>query len=522
MSEEVFDLFLLGFFTEFIEEVKDKVKPEKSLLKICYLDSLLELNRFDEYYEQLMKISDPAEKDLLTFYFKLFTFDFMPSYYYSKFAKSKDYSIEFKELSKNFYKYVNKNLDSPYFHFIKLNICYEILSIISTFFNVYKYPLNEYIRIRIAILNSTKKIESKYLSDEFLKTEEENIWKALIFDWIGSVYSFYNTLKHKERFCYEKSISYKFNIFALTDLLDLIKEDENEDVKNYLKTAELSWNFYKSIEETEYHLYFRRRAELLEREDKRKAEKNYYRAIDVIEKKIKYKTIAESYSYYNLALIKEEIEKYQIAEECIRKALEILQKATNININENFSEELLYFLEDFQDYLYEKCKIQIFQDKKENYNNTLKILNLICEKVNKLEYYNLRASLEYDIALLKSKIYDSQKKYDNMIEYLEKCLDKEENYLSDEQKADLRARLAYGYYKISKFEKYYENINKSIELDSSNETALKLISQPKKYRFKVIQSSTFYADRYNIAHVSICNNNIIHFPTNNIRQNNHF
>lgn len=191
---------------------------------------------------------------------------------------------------------------------------------------------------------------------------------------------------------------------------------------------------------------------------------------------MKYKTIAESYSYYNLALIKEKIKKYQIAEEHIRKALEILQEATDININGNFSDELLYFLEDFRDYLYEKCKIQIFQDKKEDYNSTLKILNLICEKVNNLKYYNLRASLEYDIALLKSKIYDSQKKYDKIVEYLERCLDKEENYLSDEEEADLRARLAYGYWKISKFEKCYENINKSVELDPSNPTCLKLIS----------------------------------------------
>lgn len=131
---EVFDLFLSGFFTEFIEKVKDKVEQEKPLLKICYLESLLELNRFDEYYEELMKIPDQTEKDLLIFYFKLFTFHLIPSYYYSKFAKSKNYFAEFKELSENFYKYVNKDLDSPYFHFIKLNIYYKIFKYHLKFF----------------------------------------------------------------------------------------------------------------------------------------------------------------------------------------------------------------------------------------------------------------------------------------------------------------------------------------------------------------------------------------------------
>lgn len=493
-QEVIYDLYLYGFFTEVIDEIKH-IQLQEDLLKFCYLDSLLELNKFDEFYEEIQKTPNNIERNLLTFWLKLFTFNMIPSYHYSKFSETKDYYKEFQKLSEDFYSHIGIDSDSPYFNLIKLIICDFVLDIIDAFFKVYKYSLSEYTRIREHILRFVEEIESKYsnfVNDE--KYDENSIWKALIFDYIGAIYSYYDS-KNKEKLCYERSMSYRFNIFALTDLIDCLEEDESEDEAfDYLKTAELSWKFDRPIKGSEYYPYFSIKAQLLEKENKKEAERNYYRAIEIIERNMKYKTIPESYPYYNLGLLKNDNEEYLVAENYFEKAIRILEEATDIRLSENISENITYFLNDFQDYLYEICRTQILQKeiKKEiDYNKTLDTLNYIAELTNKLGYDALKASLKYDIALLYSKIYDSQKKYKKMIEQLEGCLANEENYLSDEQEAHLRAILAYGYIRTSNFEKYEENISKSLDLNPKEKTALKLIAQTKVSGVEFISKNHF-------------------------------
>ncbi len=501
MNEDL-RLFLLGFFSEFIDRLRNSLEPEISLTKICYLESLLNLNKFDEYYEEIEKTQNDAEKELLLLYFKFFTFDAIPSYYFSKFTETrdyKDYYDEFEKLYKLYNEWIevnksnnrrvqmskalNNNIFSySHVHFIRLRIYQLILKKIDNFFKLRKYYLEDYVSVRNNILNFTKKIASEYddlQSDSSQQDQEnqENIWQALIFDCIGAVYSYYDNLKHKERLYYEKSISCKFNIFALTDLIDtLIDDNEITKAKDIIKGAQSTKVF--DIEETQYYSYFDSKARLFEKENQEKTEENYYKAFKII-KEFKYKTIANSYPYYNFALDKDENKEYETAERYFSEALEILQEASGIGLNGKIIDEnFIYFLDDFRDYLYEICKVQIAQSKNEPYSNTLRYIVSLRDTLN--EYPYLKADLDYDIAILKSKIYDSKKQYDKMIEEieeLEKNLEKEKLYLSPEYQADLRARLAYGYLQIQNIDKYNENIQKTIELDPSNKLALKLMAQ---------------------------------------------
>jgi len=96
------------------------------------------------------------------------------------------------------------------------------------------------------------------------------------------------------------------------------------------------------------------------------------------------------------------------------------------------------------------------------------------------------ASMNYDITLLKSKIYDIKKDYDEFIKVIEDCLKAEEGFLSKKQKSDLKSRLAYGYFNIHAFDKYYKLINEAIDLDPENYYILKLLASssfPKKISF---------------------------------------
>ncbi len=81
----IYDNFLLGYF-DFIKKVENF--QESDLLKICYFMSLLELNDFDKYEAEIDKLSENAEKNFLFLNLKLFTFNYIPSYYL-KFAQNK-------------------------------------------------------------------------------------------------------------------------------------------------------------------------------------------------------------------------------------------------------------------------------------------------------------------------------------------------------------------------------------------------------------------------------------------------
>ncbi|MEM3473738.1 MAG: hypothetical protein QW735_04030 [archaeon] len=471
----IFDSYLLGFFTDFID-FAENIKSEKTnLIKFCYLSSLLELNKFDKYHSEIEQITDET-KSLFNFYFELFTFDLIPSYYNLRFNSIDNYYDSFERLSQDFDKYVNLdyiNSDSACFHLIELGICYQFLSIFSVFFKYQKYSLTEYTRKRDVIFQCLKTIEHKYLFETPTNAQEKLIEKALVFYWIGSVYSYYDDYKHKEKIYYEKSISCKMNIFALTDLIDL----ENEDSVDYLKTAVQSWNFHKPIAQTEYYPYFIAKTYLKEIGNEAKKD-CYYRAISIIEK-MNYKTTIESYPYFNLALIKEELSNHKMSEHYLEKSIEILQNATGITLGESSSNNIIYFLDDFQDFLYEKCKTQISQNHKMKYNSTLDILYFICEKIEKLGYSYLKAKLKYDIILLKIYICSHKRKCNDIIEDLEKFLAQEEEYLLDKQKSEIRARLAYEYYSRSNLDKYNENIKKAVDLDANNKTVLKLIALTK-------------------------------------------
>ncbi|WP_353686049.1 hypothetical protein [Thermodesulfovibrio sp. 3462-1] len=482
-NEVNYDKFLLGLFSDFIKEVRDFQKSD--LLKICYFISLLELCKFDEFQEELNKLQDDLEKRLLHFNLKLYIFNFIPSLYYLKFAQHEknDYFEEFLSLCKDIVHFFNKIPDEPFCDFLRLNAYCLLFYNVPSFLTLKKlYAFDQecssYLSLKKDLLKDVQEIADKYL-DKKEDHDEMAIWKSLIFYLIGTVYSSLD-LESKALQYYEKSLFYKVNIFALEAIIDIKAENEDtlDEAKSYLFSVQDK--FKKEIEKTEYWTFFNTiGAMIYESENKKKAEEYYIKDIKIIECN-RYKTINASYPYYNLAILKKDLKEYDCARKYLLEAYEILQNATGVKLEDKDFDNVIYFLDDFQDYLYELCDIDLLKGDISKNSDIKKSLNLLWNIVDIIDRNNFkdeRASLRYDLALLESKYYNLKKNYEKAREVIESCLTTEENYLSNKQKSDLKSRLAYFYYKLEDTEKYIENITKALELDPKNETALKLIAQ---------------------------------------------
>jgi tetratricopeptide (TPR) repeat protein len=468
---KVYDAFLLGFFTDFLNRI-DKLSPS-DLKEFCRVEALNYLNKFDECLEYT------KNNPLMFFSFKLSVFEYFPKFYNEKFLKVDNYFEHFKDiLLKEFYDTINKDKilkSNPLSEVVICDIFVYMLDISNQFFES-RLCFPEYLKLKKDIFNWLKQMEQRHTdSYEENISEENKIWKALIFERIGTVYSYYD--KNKEKLYYELSLSCKPNVFALNDIINFNEEDNDEEAWNYLECFKKQWNYFKPIEDTEYYPIFNSIADLGDTHNitLQEQEKYYLLAIKIVEQ-MKYKAITESYPFYNLALLLEERKDFKKAEFYLKEAKKILEQACDIKIaNIDDISKLLYFIDDFQDYLYELCKCQIYQKQKKSYEKPLSLMEDMRGKLDTLSREQ-SASINYYITLLKSKIYDIKKDYDEFIKIIEDCLKAEEGFLSKKQKSDLKSRLAYGYFNINAFDKYYKLITEAIDLDPENEYILKLLA----------------------------------------------
>ncbi|MGC8482553.1 MAG: hypothetical protein ACP5OE_02760 [Thermodesulfobium sp.] len=500
-SNKIYDAFLFGFFTDFLKSSEDL--PDSSLKVFCRLESLFWLNNFNEYYEHIKELDNKDENIgyLLEFNFKLFTLDYVPKFYTEKFKESENYEYqkEFDNLLPEFYRILEKPIDratSPFYLEVLLDIFIYILGIAENLFDVKKLSLSDHIKLKTNIFTKLQQIESEFQNQNF-NIEEDKIWQALIYKEIAGVYSYYDEFSHIERLYYEKSLSVRENIFALLDLVDYIysNEDKEYEAWNYLKNFEKYFNYEKVLNETKYLIYFDTKAQFSEYQSKQELKDNYLRAIRLIEK-MKYKTISESYFYYNLGLSLEDEKDYLRSEENFNKALEILKNACQIpdlsyKSNTKNRENLIYFLYDFEDYLYELCLCQINLNKLEDYEETLGNMENIKDELSSQGYQDEKADISYDITLLKVKNFENnlekdKKGYKELIEIIEKCLEENRDLLSNEQKAELKVRLAIVYLENDSLDKYNELIKEAIDLDSDNSTVLEIATKKEYLKTKFL------------------------------------
>jgi tetratricopeptide (TPR) repeat protein len=479
---KVYDAFLLGFFTDFLNRIDEL--PSSDLKEFCRVEALNYLNKFDECLEYT------KNNPLMFFSFKLFVFEWFPKFYNEKFLKVDNYFEHFKDiLLKEFYDTINKDKilkSNPLAEVVICDILLYMLDISNQFFESgFCFP--EYLKLKKDIFNWLKQIEQRHTDsyEENISEEENKIWKALIFERIGQIYSYYD--KNKEKLYYELSLSCKPNVFASNDIINFNGEDNDEEVWDYLECFKKQWKYFKPIEDTEYYPIFNSIADLGDTHNitLQEQEKYYLLAIKIVEQ-MKYKTIIESYPFYNLALLLEEKKNFEKAEFYLKEAIRILEQACDIKITDvDDINKLFLFIDDFQDYLYELCKCQIYQKQKKSYKKTLSLMEDIRGKLDTLSRKQ-SASMNYDITLLKSKIYDIKEDYDEFIKVIEDCLKAEEGFLSKEQESDLKSRLAYGYFNINAFDKYYKLITEAINLDPKNNYILKLLASssfPKEISF---------------------------------------
>jgi hypothetical protein len=476
-SIKIYNDFLFGFFTNYLDNVKNTKAGETDLGKYCYFQSLLYLNKFDEclkYLEFLDTQKDPAKGKTLIFNFKLFAFDCSPTIYSKNYSNGKTYSDNFNELLKEFDEiqrdhYNKENIQDPFWGAVFIDIFSYILSISETFFE--KFGENKYLDIKRKIFPLLQEMEQYYSDPNSLKEYEKEssiIWRSLILCFLGDIYSYYD--ESKKITLYEQSLSLKPNIFALDRILDHYTDDK--DAEKALLYFE---NFKETIEynpsKTEY--YFLNVVEP-------NKDLIYSQNIQFIEE-LENNNILDSYPYYNFALLKQEKRRFKDAEHYLKKAIEILEKITDIElykiseVDKKEKEILIYFIDDVRDYLYEICKCQINQKNKKAYKETIQILeNIKFVLPNEKE----KIQVDYDITLLKSKIVDLKENYRSLVKTIEGFLDDNDkkDYLSKKEISDLKSRLAYGYLKLQDPEKYNELIQEAIELDPQNEFALRLIS----------------------------------------------
>ncbi|MGC8791496.1 MAG: hypothetical protein ACP5PO_08350 [Desulfurella sp.] len=478
---------MFGFFTDFIQKSQD-IKPS-DLKDFCYLESLFWLNRFDDYLEKLNSI-DKENRKLFILCFKLFALDYIPSFYSKNFLNSEsyDYEIESKKLLKDFYEAIDFRLDQKftYLPFVMFDIFVYVLQISKTLFENHKLSFSEYINLKLNVMQKINQIETDYND----LTNNNQIWSALFYNRIADVYSYYEEFSHKTIMYYEKSLSAKLNIFALHGLVDILYDkDKKDEAWKYILNFEksLNKNLYcdlaiENIEKTEFYDFFDLKSRFSTYQSLQDEMNNYMKAIELIEA-MPHQTIVETYPIYNLGLLLSKKEKkYCLAEKTFKRSLELLEKATGIDIKQLDNKNFVFFLNDFQDYLYEICNCQIELKKQEDYKNTLTKLENIKYKLDYVEYRNERASIDYDIALLESKINTKNNNYDNLIQRIEKTLKENENFLSEEQKSDLTARLAYSYFQTDNINKYNELINEAIALNPQNEIILK-IATPNTHKY---------------------------------------
>ena len=480
---KVYDAFLLGFFTDFLNRINEL--PSSDLKEFCRVEALNYLNKFDECLEYT------KNNPLMFFSFKLSVFKWFPKFYNEKFLKVDNYFEHFKDiLLKEFYDTINKDKilkSNPLAEVVICDIFVYMLDISNQFFES-RLCFPEYLKLKKDIFNWLKQMEQRHTDsyEENISEEENKIWKALIFERIGQVYSYYD--ENKEKLYYELSLSCKPNIFALDDIINYFNEEDNdEEAWNYLECFKKQWKYFKPIEETEYYPIFNSIADLGDTHNitLQEQEKYYLLAIKIVER-MEYKTITESYPFYNLALLLEEKKDFKKAEFYFQEAKKILEQACDIKIvNIDDISKLLYFIDDFKDYLYELCKCQIYQKQKKSYEKTLSLMEDMRGKLDTL-FREQSASINYYITLLKSKIYDIKEDYNRFIKVIEDCLKAEEGFLSKEQESDLKSRLADGYFNINAFDKYYKLINEAIDLDPENDYILKLLASssfPKEISF---------------------------------------
>ncbi|AEE14723.1 Tetratricopeptide TPR_1 repeat-containing protein [Thermodesulfobium narugense DSM 14796] len=502
----IYNAFLFGFFTDFLKSSEDL--PDSSLKDFCRLESLFWLNDFDEYFEYIKELSskDASIGYLLEFNFKLFTLNLIPKIYVEKIKKSDNYEYqkEFKSLLPEFYRILEKPLDKDISTFclkVLLDIFCYILGIAKNLFSIKEIPFSEYIKLKTNIFTKVQQIESEFQNQNF-DSEEYRIWQALIYKGIADVYSYYDEFSHMERLYYEKSLSVRENIFALLDLVDYIYSDDDKyEAWNYLKNFEKYFNYEKVLNETKYLIYFDTKAQFSEYQSKQELKDNYLKAIRLIEK-MKYKTISESYFYYNLGLSLEDEKDYLRSEENFNKALEILKNACQIpdlsyKSNTKNRKNLIYFLYDFEDYLYELCLCQINLNKLEDYEETLGNMENIKNELSSQGYQEEKADISYDITLLKVKNFENnlekdKKGYKELIEIIEKCLVENKVLLSNEQKAKLKVRLAIVYLENDSLDKYNELIKKAIDLDPDNKAVLKIIGMKNQQKTKFLSNEHWW------------------------------
>jgi len=477
-----YDAFLLGFFTDFLNRIDEL--PSSDLKEFCRVEALNYLNKFDECLEYT------KNNPLMFFSFKLSVFEWFPKFYNEKFLKVDNYFEHFKDiLLKEFYDTINKDKilkSNPLAEVVICDIFVYMLEISNQFFES-RLCFPEYLKLKKDIFNWLKQIEQRHTDsyEENISEEENKIWKALIFERIGQVYSYYD--KNKEKLYYELSLSCKPNVFALNDIINFNGEDNDEEAWDYLECFKKQWKYFKPIEDTEYYPIFNSIADLGDTHNitLQEQKKYYLLAIKIVER-MEYKTISESYPFYNLALLLEEKKDFKKAEFYLQEAKKILEQACDIKIaNIDDISKLLYFIDDFQDYLYELCKCQIYQKQKKSYEKTLSLMEDMRGKLDTL-FREQSASINYYITLLKSKIYDIKEDYDEFIKIIEDCLKAEEGFLSKKQESDLKSSLAYGYFNINAFDKYHKLITEAIDLDPENEYILKLLASssfPKEISF---------------------------------------
>ena len=502
---ETHDAFLLGCFTDCLKNLNNQ--DSQTDLELYYrLQSLCYLNKFNEYNQLINSFEenpeakqfliktlelDIANIDIITkmlrFSFKLFAFDYSPKVCgeFKLFSNNKTYCDNFNDLLKEFNEIQDKIqwgkiLKNSFFVAVLLDVFSYILGISKTFFE--KFGENK--SIAFACLDIKRKIFSllqeieQYYSNDYNNEEnkeESIIWKLLISYLIGDVYYYYSGFKFKEILLYEQSLSLKPNVFALDRILNYYNDNKKEEVAlSYFKNFEKTINSCKSLIETEYYPLLGSIAEI----DGIGFDKNeiYERIISFIEN-LESKTIAESYPYYNFALLKQEKNNFKDAENYLEKAKKILEETCELsNISElgqKDKEILIYFIDDVRDYLYELCKCQINQKNKRSYKSTIKILENV---KSVLPNGRKKTQTDYDITFLESKIADSEKDYKKLVKTIENFLNNKENYISKKEKSELKSRLAYGYLKLQDLEKYNSLIKEAIELDHENKFALQLIS----------------------------------------------
>ncbi|AWB10118.1 hypothetical protein TDSAC_0755 [Thermodesulfobium acidiphilum] len=478
--------------------------PDSSLKDFCRLESLFWLNNFDEYYEYIKELSSKDKNIgyLLEFNFKLFALEYIPKLYVEKFKENKtyEYKEEFKSLLPEFYRILEKPIDrvaSPFYLEVLLNIFIIYLGIAEKLFDVKKLPLSDHIRLKTNIFTKLQQIESEFQNQSF-NTEEDKIWQTLIYKGLANVYSYYDEFSHIERLYYEKSLTIRSNVFALLDMIDYIFDDDEKEYEawNYLKNFEKYFNYEKSLDETEYFIFFDKKTQFSGYQSNQEIKDSYIRAIRSIEK-MKYKTIYESYFYYNLALFLEDEEDYLRSEENLNKSLEILKNACQIpdlsyKSDIKNRENLIYFLDDFEDYLYEICFCQINLNKVESYEETLANMENIKDELSSQDYYDEKTDISYDITLLRSKILENIEKYDDLIKIIENCLNENRNLLSDEQKSELKARLAVAYLKVDNLDKYNKLVKEAIDLDSNNRTVLEIAVKRDYLKTKFLSKKHWY------------------------------